>query len=111
MHRSLSPNRKTEKKSTSPSNPSDSLAPARSVLDGPSTAANSFRRFPTDGSPPAEREAERRANGGEIINKIRASYGSPGRSKRQRTGAVQDASRRRERCYKDLSYGISRICF
>ena len=31
--------------------PSDSLAPARSALDGPSPPANSFRRFPSGSSP------------------------------------------------------------
>jgi hypothetical protein len=37
--------------------PSDSRAPACSVLDGPSPSANSFRSFPNSSSPPgAERE-------------------------------------------------------
>ena len=34
--------------------PSDSLAPARSALDERSPSANSFRRFPSDSSPPGE---------------------------------------------------------
>ena len=34
--------------------PSDSVAPAPSALSGPSPAANSFRRFPSDSSPLGE---------------------------------------------------------
>ena len=34
--------------------PSDSVAPAPSALGGPSLGANSFRRFPSDSSPPGE---------------------------------------------------------
>ena len=37
--------------------PSDSVAPAPSALGGPSLGANSFRRFPSDSSPPGEGEA------------------------------------------------------
>jgi putative DNA primase/helicase len=47
-----------EGKSTSP-RPSDSVVPTPSARGGPSTAANSFRRFPADGSPPAERGRSR----------------------------------------------------
>ena len=55
--------RKAETGAPSPQ-PNDSLAPARSARSGPSPPANSFRRFPSDSSPPRGRGRRIAESGG-----------------------------------------------
>ena len=80
-----------EQARTSP-RPNDSGAPAPSALDGPSPGANSFRRFPSDSSPPGEGAARAVVELPPVVT-VAQSPSLPGESQSLLTSAATKATK------------------